>query len=204
MSNNTGLMPFNGHRIQSRSSESFIDAHEVISRIKLKGDEIFLDAGCGDGHVAIEAYNMLNKNATIYALDIYKPSIDDLEKEIKEKNISNIIPIHSDISSNIALSNDIVDFTLMINVFHGFVAQNNVDESILELKRITKPKGKIAVMDYKKIESKYGPPIYVRKNQKELEELFHKHELKLVSQDNDIGELYEDGTKSHYLMIFEK
>ena len=58
-------------------------------------------------------------------------------------------------------------------------------------------------MDYKKIESKYGPPIYVRKNQKELEELFHKHGLKLVNQDNDIGEVYEDGTNSHYLMIFE-
>lgn len=89
-------------------------------------------------------------------------------------------------------------------MFHGFVAQNNVDESIMELKRITKPGGKIAVMDYKKIESKYGPPTFVRKTQKELEELFHNHELKLISQDNDIGELYEDGTKSHYLMIFEK
>jgi ubiquinone/menaquinone biosynthesis C-methylase UbiE len=204
MTNNRGLLPFNGHRIQSRSSESFIDAHEVISRLNLKGNETFLDAGCGDGHVAMGAYNMLNKNATIYALDVYKPSIEDLEKEIKEKNISNIIPIHSDISSNIALSNDTIDFTLMINVFHGFVAQDNVDESIMELKRVTKPKGKIAVMDYKKIESKYGPPTYVRKNQKELEELFHKHNLKLVNQDNDIGELYEDGTKSHYLMIFEK
>lgn len=204
MSNNTGLMPFNGHRIQSRSSESFIDANEVISRLNLKGNETFLDAGCGDGHVAMAALNILDKNATIYALDIYKPSIEDLEKEIEETNISNIIPIHSDISSNIAISNDSVDITLMINVFHGFVAQNNVDESIMELKRITKPKGKIAVMDYKKIESKFGPPTYVRKNQKELEELFHKHHLKLVNQDNDIGELYEDGTKSHYLMIFEK
>ena len=84
---------------------------------------------------AMEAYNMLNKNATIDALDIYKPSIDDLEKEIKEKSISNIIPIHSDISSNIPISNDIIDLILMINVFHGFVAQNNVDESILELKK---------------------------------------------------------------------
>lgn len=204
MSNNTGLMPFNGHRIQSRSSESFIDAYEVISRLNLKGDETFLDAGCGDGHVAMEALNILDKNATIYALDIYKPSIEDLKKEIEEKNISNIIPIHSDISNNIALSNDSVDITLMINVFHGFVAQNNVAEAIMELKRITKPKGKIAVMDYKKIESKYGPPTYVRKNQKELEELFNKHDLKVVNQDNDIGELYEDGTKSHYLMIFEK
>ena len=204
MSNNTGLMPFNGHRIQSRSSESFIDAHEVISRLNLTGNEVFLDAGCGDGHVAMEAYNILNKNASIYALDIYEPSIEDLEKEIKEKKISNIIPIHSDISSHMALSNDAIDVTLMINVFHGFVAQNSVDEAIMELKRITKPKGKIAVMDYKKIDSKYGPPTYVRKNQKELEELFNKHDLKLVKLDNNIGELYEDGTKSHYLLIFEK
>jgi ubiquinone/menaquinone biosynthesis C-methylase UbiE len=92
----------------------------------------------------------------------------------------------------------------MINVFHGFVAQENVHEAVEELKRITKPGGKIAIMDYKKQETKYGPPFFVRQSPEELEDLFKGHDLKLSEVDNKIGETLEDGSKSHYLVIFEK
>lgn len=57
-----------------------------------------MDAGCGDGHAAMEAYDMMDDDATIYALDIYKPSIEDLKKDLKEKGITNVIPIQSDIA----------------------------------------------------------------------------------------------------------
>jgi ubiquinone/menaquinone biosynthesis C-methylase UbiE len=82
MSNDTGLFPSNGHRIQGRTSESFIDAKDVISRLDLKGNEVFMDAGCGDAHVAMIAHNMMDDEATIYAVDAYQPSIDDLKKKI--------------------------------------------------------------------------------------------------------------------------
>jgi len=71
MSNNTGLVPSNGHRIQGRSSESFIDAREVLSKLELEGDEVFLDAGCGDGHVSFLAREVMDSDAVIYALDNY-------------------------------------------------------------------------------------------------------------------------------------
>lgn len=204
MSNDTGLMPFNGHRIQGRSSESFIDAREVISKLNLKGNEVFMDAGCGDGHAAIEAYRLMDSDAIIYALDVYEPSIKDLRKTIQEKGIKNIIPIQSDIAGDISLEDDIIDICLMINVFHGFKARNNIDEAIYELKRIMKPGGKIAIMDYKKIDAKYGPPLQVRSSPEELKEMFTKHQLKMVQLNNDIGEDLENGCKSHYLIIFEK
>ena len=204
MSNNTGLLPFNGHRIQGRSSESFLDARNIISRLNLKGNEVFMDAGCGDGHVAMEAYDMMNNDATIYAVDIYEPSIEDLKKDIKKKGITNVVPIQSDITGNIALEDDIVDTCLMFNVFHGFVASETADKAILELKRIIKPGGKIAVMDYKKMESRYGPPFMARSSPEELEEMFTKHDLKMVKLDNEVGEDLEQGCKSHYLIIFEK
>ena len=204
MSNKTGLMPFNGHRIQGRSSESFINAREVISKLNLNGNEVFLDAGCGDGHTAFEAYDIMNKNAIIYALDIYEPSIQDLEADIEKKNITRMVPILGNIAGDIPLPDNTLDITLMINVFHGFVAQENLPEAIDELKRTTKPGGKIAIMDYKKQETKYGPPFFVRQSPEELEDLFKEHDLKMINVDNQIGETLEDGSKSHYLIIFEK
>ncbi|AUB59934.1 MAG: class I SAM-dependent methyltransferase [Methanobacterium sp.] len=204
MSNNTGLYPSNGHRIQGRSSESFIDARDIISRLDLDGNEVFMDAGCGDGHVAMEAHEIMDDEATIYALDIYEPSITDLKKDIKEKGITNVIPVQSDIAGFIVLGDDTVDICLLINVFHGFIARKNTDEAITELKRVIKPDGKIAVMDYKKMDTGYGPPFKFKIAPDDLEKMFIEHGFEMVQLDNEVGEDLEVGCKSHYLAIFEK
>ena len=203
MSSDTGLFPSNGHRIQGRSTESFIDAHDVLSRLNFKGNEVFADIGCGDGHVSMEAYDMLDDEATIYSVDVFGPSIEDMEKEVEEKGIKNIIPIQSDVADRIAIEDNTVDICLLVNVFHHFVGVEKTDEAIEELKRIIKPEGKIAVMDYKKEDTGYGPPVRVKSSPEEMEEMFAKHGLKVVQLDTEAGEDLEHG-KSHYIITFGK
>ena len=136
MANKTGMLPANGHRIQGRSSESFLNAREIIMELGLEGNEVFMDAGCGDGHAAIEAVDILGEDATIYAVDIYEPSIEDLQKAAEENGYENLIPICADIADHIDLDDDLVDMILLINVWHGFKATRRMDEAIEELKRI--------------------------------------------------------------------
>jgi cyclopropane fatty-acyl-phospholipid synthase-like methyltransferase len=202
MSNNTGRIPSNGHRIRGRSSESFIDAREVLSKLELKGDEVFMDAGCGDGHVSFLAREVLDDDALIYALDNYEPSIEDLERDVKARGITNIIPIQGDIAGDSSLDDDSVDVSLMINVFHHFT--ENSDAAIAELKRVTKPGGRIAVMDYKKMDTGYGPPLKFKRSPEELKEMFTKHGLEMVQLDTEVGEDLEGGVKSHYMIVFQK
>lgn len=199
------LQPKNGHRVHGISSESFLNAKEILEALNFNGDETFLDAGCGDGHIAMEALEFLNDDAIIYAIDKYEPSIIDLEKEIKEKNIPNMIALVSDITQHIDLEDETIDITLLLNVFHGFKARNTTSEAISELKRITKTGGKIAIMDYKRIHAPHGPPYKVRSTIEELEEMFQEHGLKKIYLNYAIGEdIAEDNGKSHFLVIFEK
>ena len=201
----SGCCPRNGHRIHGISSESFLDAKEILSALNLTGNETFLDAGCGDGHIAMEALNVLNDDAMIYAIDNYEPSIIDLQKEIKDKKIGNMIALTSDISRHIELEDELIDICLLVNVFHGFKARNTTSEAISELKRITKTGGKIAIMDYKRIHAPHGPKYEVRSTTQELEEMFAEHDLKKVHLNYAIGEdIEEDNGKSHFLLIFEK
>lgn len=204
MSGDTGLFPSNGHRIMGRTTESFIDARDVISRLDLKGNEVFMDVGCGDGHVSMIAQDMLDDDATIYALDVYQPSIEDMEKDVKAHKITNVVPIQADVIKGTGLEDNIIDICLLINVFHHFVSQKKVDEAIDELKRIIKPGGRIAVMDYKKVDTGYGPPLKFKSSSEEMEGFFAKHDLKRVKLDTEVGEILDDGTKSHYLIIFQK
>jgi SAM-dependent methyltransferase len=204
MSNKTGMLPANGHRIQGRSSEDFLDVNEILNELHLKGNELFMDAGCGDGHIAIKALELLNDGGISYALDVYPPSIDDLNKLKERENIPNLIPVLSDLTDKIDLDDDLLDVVLLVNVFHGFNAMRKMDEAIMELKRVIKPNsGRIAIMEFKKQEVRHGPPYAIRLSPEELEEAFTKHGLKKTYLNNEIGEDIPEG-KSHFFIVFEK
>ena len=126
------MVPKNGHRIQGFSSETFIDAKELLESLDLEGSEVFMDLGCGDGHIAMEAVEMLNDDATVIAMDMYKPSIIDLHKDVDEQDIENLIPILGDITSKTELDDDSVDVMLMLNVYHHFNAARKVVEALSE------------------------------------------------------------------------
>ena len=204
MANTTGMMPFNGHRIQGRSSEEFINAPDVIRKLKLKKDAVFMDAGCGDAHAALDAAKILGPEAKIYGVDIYEDSINDLNKTIKEKQLKNVHAICSDITKHIDCEDNLFDCILSINCFHGFNKMKRLDEAIEELKRITKTGGKISIVDFKKMEAPHGPGYKARISEQFLEEAFAKHNMKMINCDTTIGEDLEGGIKSHYLIEFQK
>ncbi|WP_405293638.1 class I SAM-dependent methyltransferase [Methanobrevibacter sp.] len=194
----------NGHRAHGFSSVSFLDSDEIIKELALNGDEVFMDAGCGDGHNAIKVLEDYNHRGCVYAVDIYDASIEDMETYKKENNVENLINIEADITEGIpGVEDDSIDVILMVNVFHGFKASRKLDEAVEELKRIVKSDGKIAIMDYKAWDVPNGPPTKVRSSPADLEKLFNNHGLKMTYLNEEIGEDIPEG-KSHYLIMFEK
>ena len=198
------MMPENGHRAHGFSSALFLDSDEIISELNLTGDEVFMDAGCGDGHNAIKVIEDYNHKGTVYAVDIYDASIEDMETYKSENNVENLINIEADITEGIpGVDDESVDVILMVNVFHGFKASRKLDEAVEEFKRIVKKDGKIAIMDYKAWDVPKGPPTQARSSPQELEELFNKHGLKQIYLNEDVGEDIPEG-KSHFLIMFQK
>ena len=197
-------MPENGHRAHGFSSANFLDSDEILNELKLTGLETFMDAGCGDGHIAIKAIEEYLPNGNVYAVDIYDASIEDMETYKKDNNVDNLINIEADITEGIPdVEDDSVDVILLVNVFHGFKASRRLDDAVIELKRIIKSEGKIAIMDYKAWDVPKGPPTQVRSSPNDLEELFNNHGLKKIYLNEKIGEDIPEG-KSHYLIMFKK
>lgn len=197
-------MPENGHRAHGFSSANFLDSDEIIKELKLNGDETFMDAGCGYGHNAIKILEDYNHKGTVYAVDIYDASIEDMETYKNDNNVENLINIEADITEGIpGVEDGSIDVVLLVNVFHGFKASRKLDEAVLELSRIIKDDGKIAIMDYKAWDVPNGPPTKMRSSPEDLEKLFNKHNLKKVYLNEEIGEDIPQG-KSHYLIMFKK
>lgn len=194
----------NNHRAHGFSSALFLDSDEILGELDLKGDETFMDAGCGDGHIAIKVVEEYLPKGNVYAVDVYDASIEDMEKYKKENGIENLINIEADITKGIpGVKDESVDVVLMVNVFHGFKASRTMDEAIVEFARIIKQDGKIAIMDYKAWDVPKGPPTAFRSSPEELEEIFMNHNLKMTYLNEEIGEDIPQG-KSHFFIVFQK
>jgi ubiquinone/menaquinone biosynthesis C-methylase UbiE len=192
------------HKHHAKSSIKFMESDEILSQLSLQGNEVFMDAGCGDGHIAIKAISDYLPDGLAYAVDSYTPSIEELEEYKAKNNLENLININADISKDIVqIEDDSIDMIFMLNVAHGFKASENMDEVIDNLLRILKDNGKFAIVEFRPVEWSIGPPVEIKYAPGELEEIFDKHGFKRIYLNEELGLDGPQG-KSHYLIIFER
>ena len=192
------------HIHHGKSSAKFLDSDEILMKLNFKGDETFMDAGCGDGHISIKAAKEYLPEGTVYAVDAFDEAINVLEEYKNENSLENLIAVEADITKTVpGIKDSSVDVVLMVNVIHGFKNSAEMDAVIGELKRLIKNGGKIAVIDFKPIEMEFGPPVDIRFSPDELKEIFAEAGFEMSFLDEDIGEDISEG-KSHYMIIFEK
>ena len=192
------------HKHHAKSSVNFLDSDEILEKLNLNGNEIFMDAGCGDGHIAIKALNDYLPNGLVYAVDNYDISIRELEDYKKENNLEKLITVQADLTKDIPqIDDDAIDMIFMLNVVHGFKASGNMDDVIEKLLRILKSDGKIAIVEFRPIDWTFGPPTEIKYAPEELEGIFNNHGFKKIYLNEELG---QEGLeeKSHYLIIFEK
>lgn len=192
------------HKHHAKSSEKFLDTDDILKHLGFKGNENFMDAGCGDGHIAIRALEKFIPDGKAYAVDVHSPSIENLKEYALKNNIENLISIEADISKEILeIDENSLDVILMVNVVHGFKASEDMDDVIGRMSKLLKAGGKFAIVEFNPIKWSFGPPVEIKCSPRELEEIFTKLNFKLTYLDEEIG-LEEEGNKSHYLIIFEK
>lgn len=184
------------HFHHGRSSREILDPSRVLSTIGLQKGNVFLDAGSGDGYMSLAASSIVGEEGKVYAVDIYDESMQILEDEIKNKNIKNIIPLVADIRKKIPIKDATVDICYMGNVLHGFVENDDVDKVMPEIKRILRPGGTFAVIEFKKIENTPGPPLDIRISPKKVREITESYNLTFKSVE-EVGDY-------HYAVIIVK
>ncbi len=177
------------HIHHGKSSRDILDANEILKAAGLKNSDVFLDAGCGDGYISIEASSIVGEHGKVYALDVYPESIETVKKEIKDRKLDNVEAAVSDITKSIPLEEDSVDVALMSNVLHGFVEGGEVDRVMNNIVKVLKPDGIFAVVEFRKIESSRGPPFNVRITPEKVAEILEEYGFG-IDDSHEIGELH--------------
>jgi ubiquinone/menaquinone biosynthesis C-methylase UbiE len=104
---------------------------------------------------SIPAAKLVGPAGKVYAADIHKLAVRQVQKKASMKGHSNVHAIQTD--CNTELPNASIDVVFLFHVPHDF---KNLDSIITELDRVLKPKGLLSVIDHKfdndKVVSTFG------------------------------------------------
>ena len=178
------------------SSFDLIDSKKLFAEMELKKGMSFLDVACGYGYYSIAASKYVSETGTVYAVDLWNDGIEHLSNHSKEHKINNIQPILADARKMIPLKSSCVNISLLSTVLHDFMLEKTEDGVLKEIHRVLKPNGKFAVVEYKKISSKRGPPMGIRIAPEQVKQKVAPYGFEFLKT-VEIGEL-------NYLSLFEK
>jgi ubiquinone/menaquinone biosynthesis C-methylase UbiE len=173
---------------RGNSTDQFFDKKIIINELDIKPGLIIIDAGCGNGYMSKLFSTLVSNTGKIYALDRDSEAIQKLKNETIQ---TNIFPIVADITKKTEIKEHSIDIVYLSTVFHIFsdVQKGSFSE---EVKRILKPKGKLAVIEIEKKGTPFGPPQYMRVSPEEMAKIIKMKPLSLCNP-----------AKYFYMQVFE-
>ena len=158
----------NHKRGKGPSSFGMHDSKLVFEKINLQKGDVFADLGCGIGDYSFFASQEVGEQGKIYAVDNWAEMLESIKQEAENRNIKNIATVESDLALSINLEDNCANHCLLATVMH---AQKISEDCQLfpEIARILKPGGQLAIIECKKEEMPFGPPLSMRVSPEELE-----------------------------------
>ncbi len=171
------------------------EPRQVLEQIGVAEGDVFLDAGCGEGRFSIPAASMVGASGKVYAADTSAERIAALEGLTHHSGLDQVEAFVADVIEQIPAPANTVDVCLMANVFHDFAEKGAVRGELSEIKRVLRPEGTLAILDFRKdVDRPPGPPLSRRLNPLETERLVSRYGFRQESS-AEVG-------RYHYLSIF--
>lgn len=180
----------------SAGGNELINPFAVLEHLGIESGSNVADLGCGGaGHFIIPAAQIVGTNTVVYAVDILKSVLHTVSSKARLDGINNIRTVWSNLekigATNIPAES--LDFTMVINMLF---LSNKRKEVLTEATRLTKPGGKILVIDWNNSKTPIGPLLDHRVPVSEIKKIGKDLKLKLIEE-------FKPGNY-HYGLIFEK
>ena len=145
-------------------SEGLLNDEKILANLDICAGQTILDAGCGNGYMTKKFSELVGNTGKIYALDPDERSIANLKNEVVKTNIEAFV---GDTTKPTGLKAASIDLVYLSTVFHIF-SESQIEDFVAEIKRILKPKARLAIVNIKKEDTPFGPPVEMRSSPEEL------------------------------------
>lgn len=144
----------------------FIDPGAVVSHVGLTQGNIVADLGCGAGFFSVAAARMVGNSGIVYALDVQDSKLAATQSAAKHYNLNNVITMKADLDKPfLEIPEGYCDTVIMASILHEIESRENLLKNVY---RLLKTGGKILAVEWKKIETPFGPEMSKRLSPEEL------------------------------------
>lgn len=137
-------------------TEGFAHPVSNVAALGVEPGMLVADFGAGSGHYALAIAKALADEGTLYAIDVQKDLLARLRTEAHKHGIKNIETIWGDLDTvgGSKIADRHVDLVLVSNLLF----QVEVKEAVIaEAKRILKPRGRLAIIEWSESFGGMGP-----------------------------------------------
>ncbi len=162
-------------KLDSPERKELFDPKKALSSLGIKAGMAVADIGCGTGFFSLPLASLVGEKGKVFAADISKEMLSDLRKRIKKEKLHNVKAILSQ-ENKIPLKAKEVNYCFLALMVHEL---ENRDLFFRELRRLLKNKGKIAIIEWKKAPSPFGPPLEERISLSAMKEMLIENKLRI-------------------------
>lgn len=145
-------------------SEGLLNDELILENLNICPGQTLLDAGCGNGYMAKKFSKKVGSTGKVFAIDPDRHFIARLKNEVAQTNIAAWV---GDVTKPTGLKAASIDLIYLSMVFHIF-STPRIQGFVQEVKRMLKPGARLAVVNIKKQDSPFGPPVEMRISPGEL------------------------------------
>lgn len=174
-----------------------IDSKNVLDKTNLGVGNFAADLGTGrEGRFALAAAKVVGPEGKVYAVDIVKAILPAVESKAAMYGLNNLQTIWSDLEIYGA-TKEIPEASLDVAFLATVLFQSKKHQAIMrEAVRLLKPRGNLAVVDWKNMDTAFGPALEQRVNPESIKQIAADLNLELLEE-------FEAG-EYHWGQIYKK
>jgi ubiquinone/menaquinone biosynthesis C-methylase UbiE len=172
------------------------DINFILNKIRVEERQRVAELGCGNfGYFVFPLAKTVGKRGLVYAVDIMKPTLSEIENKAREEKLGQIKTVWSDLELFKAtnIESNSLDRALLVNVLNQ--SQRRAD-ILKESVRMLKPDGKLLIIEWGAQEAPIGPQASNKVKREAIKEACPKLGLKFEDE-------FEAGPY-HYGLILKK
>lgn len=161
----------------------------ILVDIGVKAGLTFVDVGCGYGFFALPAARLVGNEGRVYGLDADSEAIRRLKEKAANEKLRNL-KLEAGMAEETVFCDSCADIVFFGIVLHDFDDPSKV---LSNAKKMLKPTGRLADLDWKKEPMQLGPPLQIRFDEKKASGL-------IKSAGFRIDEIKKEGLY-HYMVV---
>lgn len=125
------------------SQEKPLDAEALLGAMQIEAGDWVADVGSGEGEYTIQMAQAVGDSGRAFAVDIDEDDLEELNEEIKEREIENVTVVSS-VYDNPMLPRRSFDAILVRNAYHEFTAHERM---LKYIRAALKPGGRLVMAE---------------------------------------------------------